>query len=318
MAERLVLRPGESGRLVLPLTQRLGLSLGIPQVLIANNPQPGTGVSFGPWSVNSTAQASSVFARYPWNSALNGAITPGNLKATLDFYAANGWKMVTRLWTDPGSVDAGGTFNLANWKLSVKRYADAGLSSYLNQRAQDGTLIRHLLIDDIHSINRWNRFITPSEIEQMAAYSKSLYPSVPVTLRARATQLLGQNFSALDDVTADYSFGNGGNTSSRTADCTAYRDDELAAAATLGIGQNFGFIVPDGGDGASGIPGSLTGKFFMSASELVTYGNILIPPSQNYWFNFWKWDIDYESIYFDRSDILAAMQTLRDLCDAHA
>lgn len=266
--------------------------------------------------------------RWPWwNAGQVEAMNPGNCVSIIDGFANAGKKLSVRLYQDAGSKDASGVFQVPLWKNSIKRYADAGLVNYLNGRASDGTILFHDIIDDITSGGRWGRVITKAEVEEMAAYSRSLYFAVPAYCRARFTQLTGFNYTKLQGCTSIYLFGRGGvakgsmtNQQWRIADVTAYKATEQAARNSLNIPlvSGFGLNIINGGDTTSGIPGdgSPPNLFKMSAQEITDYMTVLVPGSER---TFQMWEVANDGSsdsYLARTDITAAMNAGLVLCNA--
>jgi hypothetical protein len=74
-----------------------------------------------------------------------------------------------------------------------------------------------------------------------------------------------------------------------------------------------GLNVLDGGNGSSGIPGTYGTKWAMSASELRTYGSVMLAPTYVCGFLMWK----YTSAYYSRTDVKSAMSALSTLARNH-
>jgi hypothetical protein len=72
--------------------------------------------------------------------------------------------------------------------------------------------------------------------------------------------------------------------------------------------------VINGGNGSSGIRGSRSGQWAMSASEIQKYGYAMLSTSYACAFFNWQHDTDY----FDRSTIRSAMADVSSKAKAHA
>jgi hypothetical protein len=77
-----------------------------------------------------------------------------------------------------------------------------------------------------------------------------------------------------------------------------------------------GLNVLDGGNGSSGIKGTYSGHWAMSANELRSYGTALL--NQSYSCGFFNWTYNYFGpTYYNRSDIKSAMLDLSNKARAH-
>jgi hypothetical protein len=74
-----------------------------------------------------------------------------------------------------------------------------------------------------------------------------------------------------------------------------------------------GLNVLNGGNGSSGIRGTRSSVWSMSASEIRTYGNTLLNQSYTCGFTMWR----YSSTYYSRSDIKSAMTELSKKSKSH-
>ena len=190
-----------------------------------------------------------------------------------------------------------GSFSLSKWEQQVAEYKDLDLSSYI----ADGTLTAHYLLDEPNDGSNWDGSPIPySQIEAAAKYSKSIFPGLTTVIRVAPTWLKGASFqwTYLDAAWAQYS--------ARKGDVSNYRDVEVAAAKSLGLGLVFGLNVLDGGNGTSGFHGNKSTSWAMSASELTRYGSTLIGSAYACGFLMWR----YDDAYLGRSGIMNAMETL--------
>ena len=78
-------------------------------------------------------------------------------------------------------TDRNGNFSMTMWKASVSRFKGINFSSYIN----DGTIIGHYLMDEPHNKSKWNgKTVTPAMIDEMAEFSKDLWPGMSTMIRA--------------------------------------------------------------------------------------------------------------------------------------
>lgn len=272
------------------------------------------------------------------NAGQAAGMTPNNCVAMIDAFADAGMKCFVRLWRPNDAVDGNGIFSMSGLKASIDRYnttvGGVFLPDYINARSQDGTIIYGSTMDDIKSVGRWGREVTRAEVDEICAYQRSLFFALPAWARARATQLEGFVYSSLQGIDSIYLANRGGvigqpqaggyTQNERVADCEAYRDQELAALANMeaesgyAFDMTMGLNIINGGDGSSNLPGDINGKYRVSANELTTYGDILIPIADGA-YTYWQFNTDADTnSWFARSDIQAAFASNRALADAQS
>jgi hypothetical protein len=164
--------------------------------------------------------------------------------------------------TDVTSAD--GSFSLSKWKAAIGRYAGVDLASFV----RDGTIAGHLLVQNPQVSRNWGGHqISHATLDEMARYSRQLWPSVPTIVQAPATWLDGNaaGWKYLDASSVIYSGSLG--------DAAAWVRQQASAAndAQLGLLVNMNLL--NGGTSASGLPGKTAGKYAMSATELRTWGS---------------------------------------------
>jgi hypothetical protein len=97
--------------------------------------------------------------------------------------------------------------------------------------------------------------------------------------------------------------------SARKGDVNAWIQTQVSYAKQEGLGLVVGLNWLDGGTSASGIPGTRSGSYAMSASQLKTFGSALATNPYACAMYGWK----YSSSYFGRSDIKAAVEAVAAL-----
>jgi hypothetical protein len=236
-----------------------------------------------------------------------GGVTPDNVGKLLADVKAKGGRIVLKLCNGSDSYvkNSDGTFSLTKWKSLVARFKNSNLGPYVN----DGTLLGHYLIDEPQRTQRGGgKEISRATLEEMAKYSKSIWPTMTTFVRAVPSWLAAgsQTYSALDAAWAQYAAGKGS--------ASSYISSEVAAAKQKGLGLMVGLNVLDGGDGSSRIAGYTRGKYAMSASEIRTYGTALL--DQTYACGFYSWM--YDQSYYGRSDIKSAFSDMSAKARSHA
>ena len=270
----------------------------------AIEPQSAT----GPGIVFAIMGMKAQYMAYPYNGSKYG-VEPAWIINELNTARAKGGRMVLELASGADSriQNGDGTFSYTKWKALVDGFRKFNLNSYIT----DGTLMGHFLIDEPQNARKWGgKPISHATVEAMAKYSKSIWPGLPTFARVAPVWLSQTSISYvyLDAGWAQYlsPFGNP----------TTWITTQIAAAKKKGLGLALGLNVLDGGNGSSGIRGTLSGKYKMSATEIRTYGTALL--NQSYACGFFSWShVEGGAIYLARTDIKSAMTSLSKLAAAH-
>jgi hypothetical protein len=210
-----------------------------------------------------------------------------------------------------------GRFNFSKWKAKVNQYRKFNLAPYV----KDGTIIGHYMVDEPFCSSCWGgRPIPYSQIEQMARYSKSIWPSLPTGVRSPPSHLGSRRYSALDFAWAQWE-GPLHFPSFRISP-EKFRDRESSAARSLGLGLVFGLNYLDAGDGTSHINGTYAKdprlsdnkfchsrgcyRYAMSASEVRRVGRVLAAAPYGCALLSWK----YSPAFLSRSGMRSALAEL--------
>jgi hypothetical protein len=160
------------------------------------------------------------------------------------------------------------------------------LDPYIN----DGTVIGHYIIDEPNDPANWGgREVPPSMVEELAKYSKQLWPNLPTIVRAEPKHM-ADNHRYLDAAWAQYL--------SRRGNVNEYVRDVVADAQR----KNLGLVV-----GLNVLKGGTPNGTRMTASEVEDWGSALLSSSYPCAFINWK----YTSDYMNSSGIRSAMSSLR-------
>jgi hypothetical protein len=188
------------------------------------------------------------------------------------------------------------TLNMAKWKARIDRYKRVNFQSFID----DGTLIGHYILDEPHNANTWKNQVPFETVEAMARYSKELWPNLTTVVRAYPDWLSNASFrwQYLDAAWAQYSGSKG--------EVKQWMNDQSTYARREGFGLIVGLNVLNGGNGSSGIKGTRTGLYTMSAKEVREWGSVLVADTHACAFYAWK----YTTSYFARTDIQSALDEL--------
>ena len=227
-----------------------------------------------------------------------GPLTPTNILSWLSGARAKGGRAIVKLskGSDRFVKNSDGTFSLSKWKALVGAYRNVNLAPYI----KDGTIVGHMLIDEPHRSARWGKPISHATLEEMAKYSKQLWPQMSTFVRVVPSWLGEARFQYryVDAGWAQYERSKG--------DPKKWVESETAAAKREGLGLVVGLNVTDGGDGSSRISGDTPGKWAMSATELRTNGAAMLSSSHGCAFIMRA----HVESYYGRSDIKRAMAEL--------
>jgi hypothetical protein len=232
-----------------------------------------------------------------YGNVYNGALrTPStsSLRSELADIKARGGKVVVSFsGNEKYYKDAAGHFSMTKWKARVARFKNIDFSSYI----KDGTIVGHYLIDEPNDPRNWNgQPVSGSTVDQMAQYSKQLWPTLTTIVRTEP----GYFKSApryLDAAWAQYLY--------RRGDVNTYIKKQVADAQRLGLQLVVGLNVIHGGN-----PNGTQ----MSASEVKSWGSALLSSSYPCAFISWQ----YNSSYLSSSSIKDAMNYLRNKAEARS
>ena len=264
-----------------------GVMIDAGTVDAAPTDTPVAGASFaGGIPIGLSAQPNELF-----NGTYNGAlrnIYPQYLLRDLAAIKARGGRVVLNLAGGMSRyTDRDGDFSMTEWKSQVARFRNVNFDSYV----RDGTIIGHYLIDEPHHAEKYGgSAVTGAMLEEMAKYSKSLYPSMATIARTFPEYLAKWGpYRYLDAAWAPYVY--------RFGDPRRFIEHHVSIAKREGLALVVGLNVLRGGPN----------KNPMSASQVREWGSVLLSSSYPCAFISWK----YDQRYLERSGIKEAMNTLR-------
>lgn len=273
--------------------------------------QPDDGLLFGYWGLNGHHETQSL-DRLKQDLGLRvfqvASDDPTAAVSTLLPAArAAGVRVTLRLAGDHPAYSVDGHFDLEAWKRGLSRWEGSGLEPFI----EDGTLVGHMLLDDILTFP--GRDPTGDELDEMARFSRERFPGLMTFVRAQATHIprpTGGSFRHLDACVNQYQ--------ARDGAVTAYARVEQARAEELDLGIIGGLNIADGGDGRAGRQGWRGEGFHpMSAEEITEYGAVTMAVPGTGMFLNWEYDRlerwpdgTVGAEYFDQPELRAALQAL--------
>lgn len=188
-------------------------------------------------------------------------------------------------------------FSMTLWKNRVDRFRSVDLKSFI----EDGTIIGHFILDEPSDPNNWNGHVVPlPQIDEMAKYSKEIWPDMPTIIRAWPHFLKGYDYRYLDAVRFQYH--------ARFGAVNDFIATNMREAKELGLALVGGLNVLAGGGADGGIPGYNDGRYAMSAAQLRSWGALFLAESDFCAIILWE----YHPAYFSRADIKAAFSELSE------
>jgi hypothetical protein len=257
-----------------------------------SGPVSHVGLAFGPARMPSDQLAEFSATSYT-------ASDPDTLIRVLDAARqANAQLFISFTGNQANFQDDSGGIDMAKWKARVDRFRGLDLTPYI----ADETIAGHLLLDEPWDKSNWNgKPVSQPQIEELARYSKEVWPAMVTVLRTHYDFLAGSRYPHLDAVRIQYH--------SRFGSLDDYINTSVAIAKSLGQAVIGGVNLLDGGTEASGIPGKREGKFAMSAEQIRSWGRRFLTDPNICGFIMYQ----YDSTYLARPDIRAAMADLSEL-----
>jgi hypothetical protein len=226
-----------------------------------------------------------------FGSQFNGAqriISPNLLLKDLAAIKARGGRIVLNMAGGQRRfTDRRGHFDFARWKSQIDRFKKIKFASYIS----DGTIIAHYLIDEPHDRTNWRgTIVSAAMIDQMAKYSKQLWPKMATVVRAEPRQIrTGYRYRYLDAAWAQYV--------ARKGTARDFIRRNVADAQSMGLGLVVGLNFQKGG---------LRGRR-LTAEQIRSWGSALLESSYPCAFISWH----YNAGYLRSGSVSTALQTLR-------
>jgi hypothetical protein len=260
-------------------------------------PAVHTGIPFGPSVYTKSSSSLSRLAPSELNPAFTGLITDAHrpiLLAKLEEARRHNDRVLLSFSGSSGKFTDANGFNLTQWKQFVDEFRGMDIQTYID----DGTLMGHFIMDEPSDKSNWNGHqVSPEEVEEMARYSKEIWPDLPAIIRAWPDYLKGHQYQYLDAAWAQYHV--------RFGSLDDFIASNVRDAKASGLALVMGLNVVAGGNDPS-MKGYHNDKTAMTAAQVRTWGNrILDEPYVCAFFMF-----RYYPDYFGRSDVQEAMDDL--------
>jgi hypothetical protein len=212
--------------------------------------------------------------------------SPNTIVKELAAIRARGGRVVIPFAGSPRYYKENGHFSLTKWKARVNRFRRSNISTFVS----DGTIIGHYMIDEPNDPANWGgRPVPPSVLEEMARYSKQLWPRMTTVVRVEPGYLT-RSHRYLDAAWAQYL--------SRKGTPDGFIRRNVAAAQERRLGLIVGLNVMKGGT-----PNGTK----MTAGQVKSWGSTLL--NSTYPCAFISWT--YNRTYLSSRGMSDAMGALR-------
>jgi hypothetical protein len=136
-----------------------------------------------------------------------------------------------------------GQFDMAKWQSVMNTYRNSALKKAVTAAVSDKTLIGNALIDEPET-TKWGTVLTKPMIDQMAAYVKSIFPTLPVGVNHGAPGYKWRSwerYTRVDYVVYQYAHW------VTNGDVVGWRDAVLAQAKLDGVMPGLSLNILNGG-----------------------------------------------------------------------
>jgi hypothetical protein len=209
-------------------------------------------------------------------------VSPSSIVARISNARSKGQRLVLAMTGgNANDYKTNGKFDLAKWKRRMNGFNTSAIRNAVANGVSDGTVVGNTMMDEPETV-RWGGNVSKSVLDNMAAYAKGMFPSLPVGVnigppgyRWRASE----RFHRLDWVRYQYSW------LVTKGDVGAWRSAVLNQAQKDGVTAAFSLNVLDGGTkdtkGSWDCPGTHRGTYnrncWMSPDQVRTFGRAIGP-----------------------------------------
>lgn len=214
-----------------------------------------TGVPYGPFALLS-GPGGWAHGPAPFTLTLN-FMAPGMIVSELERCHAAGVRLVLAMTGGPHSnYITGGRFDRALWDARMDLFDTPEIRAAIAEHVANGTILAASVMDEPDH-ESWGGVMTPTEIDSMAAYVETIFPTLPTATVVQLDWYPSSRYSTLDYLIRQFSYDlfphQGPN------EPNAYRDQVFTQAEAQNVGVLLSMNILDGGSRVDGCPVPETG-----------------------------------------------------------
>jgi hypothetical protein len=209
-----------------------------------------SGVPFGPFDLWHTSYSYPAYGPEPFTMSSN-ADAPDSLIIRINAARALDHQLILGMTSgEHVRYTTNGKFDMAKWKARQSRYNTPAIRAAVAAAVEDGTVLMADVMDEPNH-KTWGGVVTKATLDELAAYVKSMFPTLPVGASIRWDWRPDERYKVLDFIVTQFVF--------RFGSVTEWRDQALEAAKQNGISLVFAFNPINGGTPIRGCPVPRTG-----------------------------------------------------------
>jgi hypothetical protein len=236
-----------------------------------------SGVPFGPYGLWSGYTDLRPGAQH--FSSSFGSTDPKGIIKQLNAARAKGRRLFLTMTGGPSThYTTRGKFDFGKWKRRMNSFNTPAIRAAVRAAVADGTLILNGMLDDADVSSRWG-VMTKPQMDNMARYVKSIFPTLPVSVNVQYDYRPHERFKVVDAIYSQYRWWR------TSGNIKLYRDKALAATRREGVAVVFGMNILDGGIqnrktracplGSTGGRGTYAPNCRMTATQVREWGKVL-------------------------------------------
>jgi hypothetical protein len=224
-----------------------------------------TGIPFGPFGLWTSITGTPSVGVAPFTASID--YTDANLIVPRITAARAAKRKLLLMMTDNGHAPyiTAGQFDLVKWKAAMDIYKTAEIKAAVEAGVADGTVLGNSLLDEPNHTD-WGGVITKATLDEMAAYSKSIFPTMPAGVVAPYWWRATERYKVVDFIVAQ--------TWKTTLTPAAFRDAAVAAANQNGVAVALSLNL-FGGPPVPGCALTQWGTCPMTAAEIRDWGQVV-------------------------------------------
>src|SRR5262245_1449025 len=280
-----------------------------PDPAVASN-----GIPYGPYNLwSSTTEVE--WGPSPFTSSLDAASFANSIVKRITAARQMHLRIMLAMTDGVDLNRSGSKFDLGKWKARMNTLNTAEIRKAVADGVADGTIVANKMLDEPES-PQWGGVLTKAMLDQMAAYGKNIFPTLPMGVTHGAPGFKwqsGSRYKVVDWVGVQYVWNyNKGNIG-------GWRDEVLNFAKANGVTPAFSLNILNGGvrdqTGAwdcpnSGGKGTKSTYCRMTADQVATYGKTAGP--YGCVMLMWK----YDDAFMSKSANVAAFKDVASLLNS--